>query len=86
MPQNVIELVCHNKPMGRNPPHAAAERQFFQHGMLVKTNKNQGVQRMESEQRKNAIRGAYHLTGSNNFYDGMITCSTFSGKAVCRMV
>ena len=40
----------------------------------------------ESEQRKNAIRGAYHLTGSNNFYDGMITCSTFSGKAVCRMV
>ena len=27
---------------------------------------------MESEQRKNAIRGAYHLTGSNNFYDGMI--------------
>ena len=41
---------------------------------------------MESEQRKNAIRGAYHLTGSNNFYDGMITCSTFSGKAVCRMV
>lgn len=41
---------------------------------------------MESEQRKNAIRGAYHLTGSNNFYDSMITCSTFSGKAVCRMV
>ena len=41
---------------------------------------------MESEQRKNAIRGAYHLTGSNNFYDGMIACSTFSGKAVCRMV
>ena len=40
----------------------------------------------ESEQRKNAIRGAYHLTGSNNFYDGMITCSTFSGKAVCRVV
>ena len=37
---------------------------------------------MESEQRKNAIRGAYHLTGSNNFYDGLITCSTFSGKAV----
>lgn len=86
MAQNVIELVCHNKPTGRNPPHAAAERQFFQHGMLVKTNKNQEVQRMESEQRKNAIRGAYHLTGSNNFYDGMITCSTFSGKAVCRMV
>ena len=43
---------------------------------------------MESEQRKNAIRGAYHLTGSNNFYDGMVTCSTVSGKAVagCRGV
>ena len=41
---------------------------------------------MESEQRKNAIRGAYHLTGSNNFYDGMVTCSTVSGKAVCRLV
>ena len=54
--------------------------------MLAKTNENQGVQRRESEQRKNAIRGAYHLTGANNFYDGMITCSTFSGKAVCRMV
>ena len=40
---------------------------------------------MESEQRKSAIRGAYHLTGSNNFYDGMISCSTFSGKAVCHI-
>lgn len=57
MAQNVIELVCHNKPTGRNPPHAAAERQFFQHGMLVKTNKNQGVQRMESEQRKTPFAG-----------------------------
>ena len=24
--------------------------------------------------------------GGNNFYDGMITCSTLSGKAVCRLV
>ena len=35
---------------------------------------------------KEAIRSAYRLTGGNNFYDGMITCSTFSGKAVCRLV
>ncbi len=33
-----------------------------------------------------AIRSAYRLTGGNNFYDGMITCSTLSGKAVCRLV
>ena len=37
-------------------------------------------------ERKEAIRGAYRLTGGSNFYDGMITCSTFSGKAVCRLV
>ena len=37
-------------------------------------------------ERKEAIRGAYRLTGGRNFYDGMITCSTFSGKAVCRLV
>lgn len=36
--------------------------------------------------RKDAIQDAYRLTGSNNFYDGMITCSTASGKAVCRAV
>ena len=36
--------------------------------------------------RKENIRNAYRLTGSNNFYDGMITCSTDSGKAVCRLV
>ena len=29
---------------------------------------------------------AYRLTGGNNFYDGMITCSTLSGKAVCCLV
>ena len=27
---------------------------------------------------------AYRMTGGNSFYDGMITCSTLSGKAVCR--
>ena len=37
-------------------------------------------------ERKEAIRSAYRLTGGNNFYDGMITCSTLSGKAVCRLV
>ena len=37
-------------------------------------------------ERKEAIRGAYRLTGGSNFYDSMITCSTFSGKAVCRLV
>ena len=36
--------------------------------------------------RKENIRNAYRLTGSNNFYDGMVTCSTVSGKAVCRLV
>ena len=36
--------------------------------------------------RKETIRNAYRLTGSNNFYDGMITCSTASGRAVCRLV
>ena len=36
--------------------------------------------------RKQAIGSAYHLTGGNNFYDGMMTCSTLSGKAVCRLV
>ena len=37
-------------------------------------------------ERKEAIRSAYRLTGGNNFYGGMITCSTLSGKAVCRLV
>ena len=36
--------------------------------------------------RKGAIRSAYRMTGGNNFYDGMITCTTLSGKAVCRLV
>ena len=37
-------------------------------------------------ERKEAIRGAYRMTGGNSFYDGMITCSTLNGKAVCRSV
>ena len=36
--------------------------------------------------RKQAFGSVYHLTGENNFYDGMITCSTLRGKAVCRLV
>ena len=37
-------------------------------------------------ERKDVIRSAYRLTGGSSFYDGMITCSTLSGKAVCRLV
>ncbi len=37
-------------------------------------------------ERKEAIRGAYRMTGGSGFYDGMITCTTLSGKAVCRLV
>ena len=37
--------------------------------------------------RKEQIKNAYKLTGDNaNFYDGMMTYSTFLGKAICRMV
>ena len=38
------------------------------------------------KERKKRIRSAYRLAGSSNFYDGMITCSTFLGRAVCRLV
>ena len=41
---------------------------------------------MKVMDRKENIRSAYRLTGSNSFYDGMITCSTVMGKAVCRLV
>lgn len=37
-------------------------------------------------ERKEAIRSAYRLTGGSSFYDGMITCSTISGRTVCRWV
>lgn len=37
--------------------------------------------------RRDQIRSAYRLTGSNaDFYDGMMTYSTVLGKAVCRLV
>ncbi len=37
--------------------------------------------------RKEQIRSAYRqLGGSASFYDGMITCSTLPGKAVCGLV
>lgn len=37
--------------------------------------------------RREQIRSAYRLTGGNaSFYDGMITCSTFLGKAICGIV
>ena len=37
--------------------------------------------------RKEQIKSAYkQLGGSASFYDGMITCSTLPGKAVCRLV
>ena len=42
--------------------------------------------RRETHGTQRGIRGAYRMTGENNFYDGMITCSTLSGKAVCRLV
>ena len=34
-------------------------------------------------ERKEAIRSAYRMTGGNDFYDSVITCSTLSGKALC---
>ncbi|MBQ8137692.1 MAG: class I SAM-dependent methyltransferase [Clostridia bacterium] len=37
--------------------------------------------------RKDQIRSAYRLTGSNaGFYDGMITCSTIPGRIICGAV
>ena len=36
--------------------------------------------------RRDAIRSAYRMTGGNSFYDGMSTCSTPSGRAVCRLI
>ena len=37
--------------------------------------------------RKDEIRNAYrHMGGDHDFYDGMITCSTFSGRLVTRAV
>lgn len=37
--------------------------------------------------RKDQIKNAYRLTGDHSsFYDGMMTYSTFLGKAICRVV
>ena len=37
--------------------------------------------------RKEQIKNAYKITGgSASFYDGMMTCSTLTGKAICRAV
>lgn len=37
--------------------------------------------------RRNEIENAYHYLGKEaTFYDGMITCSTIPGKAVCKLV
>ncbi len=37
--------------------------------------------------RREQIKNAYRLTGGNaSFYDGMMTYSTFLGKAICRIV
>ena len=37
--------------------------------------------------RKEQIKSAYKLTGSNaSFYDGMMTYSTLSGKTICRLI
>ncbi|MBQ8300668.1 MAG: methyltransferase domain-containing protein [Clostridia bacterium] len=34
----------------------------------------------------NNIKSAYKTLGKTSFYDGMITCSTFWGEAVCKLV
>ena len=37
--------------------------------------------------RREQIKNAYRLTGGHaGFYDGMMTCSTLPGRAVCRLV
>ena len=36
--------------------------------------------------RREQIKSVYKLTGRNaGFYDGMMSCSTIPGKAICRM-
>ncbi len=37
--------------------------------------------------RRDQVKNAYKLTGGHaSFYDGMMTCSTLPGKAICRLV
>ncbi|MFR4781750.1 MAG: class I SAM-dependent methyltransferase [Pilosibacter sp.] len=47
--------------------------------MIETRRKNHGA-------KKRSFAAHTELTGGNNFYDGMITCSTLSGKVVCRLV
>ena len=44
---------------------------------------SEGEKMGQEERIQNAYRG---LGGKRTFYDGMITCSTLSGWAVCRLV
>ena len=44
---------------------------------------SEGEKMGQEERIQNAYRG---LGGKRTFYDGMITCSTLSGRAVCRLV
>ena len=42
---------------------------------------------MTMSTRKEEIKRAYRVSGrEGNFYDGMITCSTLPGRAVCKLV
>ena len=34
----------------------------------------------------NDIESAYKTLGKTSFYDGMITCSSVPGKAICKLV
>ncbi len=44
-------------------------------------------ERSQKMNRKDQIKNAYKLTGGHaSFYDGMMTYSTFPGKAICRIV
>lgn len=54
----------------------------------VKAGKKSYIERgVEKMNRHEEIKNAYKsLGGDATFYDGMITCSTLSGKAVCKLV
>ena len=54
----------------------------------VKAGKKSYIERgVEKMNRHEEIKNAYKSLGSDaTFYDGMITCSTLSGKAVCKLV
>ena len=44
-----------------------------------------GVKVLEGRE-MDSVEKAYTEIGKTSLYDGMITCSTFFGKAVCRIV